>query len=541
MSGVFLSYSRGDRALAERVLKGLRGLGVDVWWDEDMPGVDWQEELARQITELAAVVVVWTPLSADSKNVRDEARLGQHTEKLVNALVGVASPPFPFDRINGLPLDGWTGREPHGGWTRLVATVEDHLVQAGAAKPGELRAALSRREADVRRLKQALADAEEAFQAAKAEEATAAGVLAEAQTQLAAADDQMRRVAEFARGPSLLRAAQADLDGAVATKEAAEAARKAAAAALASASRTFSRARTELERMFDEPPPAPPAPPPPAPPTPRAEPRRTAPIAAAPVEPATGTPPIVPTRSSPAAAPPPRPPRNPGLVLGALAIAGVTVLGVAIFMVAIVALSAPHNAPTNAAAAADNTAMTAATNQIAASTASNAAAAAAPATPPATAPAVAPSPAGPAPPAQHNAPAPQPAPQASESSEPPPATPPPAPPAAETREFVVYFPYEQYVLTADAQQVVEAAAQYATGGHSTRVVVVGHADEEASAADNMRLSERRAKATADQLVAAGVAQTALDVSWKGPADPAVQTAPGVPEPLNRRATITVTY
>ncbi len=54
-----------------------------------MPGVDWQEELARQINSLAAVIVLWTPDSVASKNVRDEARLSQHTEKLVNVLAGV--------------------------------------------------------------------------------------------------------------------------------------------------------------------------------------------------------------------------------------------------------------------------------------------------------------------------------------------------------------------------------------------------------------------------------------------------------------------
>ena len=95
MSGIFLSYSRVDRALAEQVLAGLRGLGVDVWWDEDMPGVDWQQELEHQINELAAVLVLWTPASINSKNVRDEARLSQHTDKLINVLAGVSAPPFP--------------------------------------------------------------------------------------------------------------------------------------------------------------------------------------------------------------------------------------------------------------------------------------------------------------------------------------------------------------------------------------------------------------------------------------------------------------
>ncbi len=65
--------------------------------------------MARQINSLAAVIVLWTPDSVASKNVKDEARLSQHTDKLFNVLAGVKQPPFPFDRVNGLPLDGWTG------------------------------------------------------------------------------------------------------------------------------------------------------------------------------------------------------------------------------------------------------------------------------------------------------------------------------------------------------------------------------------------------------------------------------------------------
>src|ERR1700761_7265223 len=118
MSGVFLSYSRGDRVLAGQIIRGLRALGVDVWWDEDMRGVDWQEELERQSEQLDAVIVLWTANSTGSKNVRDEARLALDIEKLVNVLSGAPKPPFPYDRVNGLPLDDWNGHDPHGGWTR---------------------------------------------------------------------------------------------------------------------------------------------------------------------------------------------------------------------------------------------------------------------------------------------------------------------------------------------------------------------------------------------------------------------------------------
>jgi outer membrane protein OmpA-like peptidoglycan-associated protein len=89
--------------------------------------------------------------------------------------------------------------------------------------------------------------------------------------------------------------------------------------------------------------------------------------------------------------------------------------------------------------------------------------------------------------------------------------------------------------------VITEAATYATTGHATKVVVVGHTDTSGSAAYNVRLSERRAKAVADALVGGGVPQTALSVDWKGETQPAVDTGPNVKEPLNRRSTIDISF
>jgi outer membrane protein OmpA-like peptidoglycan-associated protein len=138
----------------------------------------------------------------------------------------------------------------------------------------------------------------------------------------------------------------------------------------------------------------------------------------------------------------------------------------------------------------------------------------------------------------------------------PAAAPPPAAPAAgyirdyagpptmtgvATKEFEVYFPFGSHVLLPEAQVVVQAAAAYAIAGHSAKVVVVGHTDDGEAVVADGQTSERRAKATADQLVGFGVAANSLDVSWKKNSDPAVQTAPGGREPLNRRVSIVVTY
>ena len=124
-----------------------------------------------------------------------------------------------------------------------------------------------------------------------------------------------------------------------------------------------------------------------------------------------------------------------------------------------------------------------------------------------------------------------------------PPPPPPPPPAAayEAKQFIVYFPFDQFVITPEAQQVISDAASYAKSGNATRVVVVGHTDTSGSPAYNVRLSERRAKAVADALVGAGVVQTTLAVDWKGETTPAVATGDGVKEPLNRRGTIDINF
>jgi len=109
------------------------------------------------------------------------------------------------------------------------------------------------------------------------------------------------------------------------------------------------------------------------------------------------------------------------------------------------------------------------------------------------------------------------------------------------KDFVVYFPFDQYVLTPEAQSVVQQAAQYSNDGHATRIVVVGHTDTSGSVKYNLRLSERRAKAVADAMVGLGVPQAVMKVDWVGKTDLAVPTPDGVKEPLNRRSTISINF
>ena len=105
-------------------------------------------------------------------------------------------------------------------------------------------------------------------------------------------------------------------------------------------------------------------------------------------------------------------------------------------------------------------------------------------------------------------PAPPPPPPVAEPAPPPPPppiaeAPPPPPPAFVAKAYTIYFPFDQSVLTPEAEAVIRDAAQYATQGHATQIIIVGHTDTSGSVAYNLRLSERRAKATADALVGLG--------------------------------------
>jgi outer membrane protein OmpA-like peptidoglycan-associated protein len=114
-------------------------------------------------------------------------------------------------------------------------------------------------------------------------------------------------------------------------------------------------------------------------------------------------------------------------------------------------------------------------------------------------------------------------------------------PRAVAREFLVYFPFDQSILTPEAQTVVQEAASYAQQGNATQIAVVGHADTSGSAAYNVRLSERRARAVADAMVGLGVNPGIITADWRGETQPAVSTGDGVREPLNRRATVNVNF
>lgn len=113
------------------------------------------------------------------------------------------------------------------------------------------------------------------------------------------------------------------------------------------------------------------------------------------------------------------------------------------------------------------------------------------------------------------------------------------PKMAESKDYIIYFGFNKFNLTAEAMAVVTEVAGTVKEMPSAAVAVTGHADRSGKDDYNLRLSERRAESVAGALRSEGVDNVTTDA--KGESEPAVPTADGVQEPLNRRATISVSH
>jgi len=127
-----------------------------------------------------------------------------------------------------------------------------------------------------------------------------------------------------------------------------------------------------------------------------------------------------------------------------------------------------------------------------------------------------------------------------------PPAPMPEPPApvvpavvAPPQNFIVFFDFDKAVLTPEARQVLDQAAQYAKANGKATIDVTGYTDLSGTVAYNQRLSERRAHVVAEYLEGKGIPKRAIAEAGRGKSNPRVPTADGVREPQNRRVEITM--
>lgn len=104
--------------------------------------------------------------------------------------------------------------------------------------------------------------------------------------------------------------------------------------------------------------------------------------------------------------------------------------------------------------------------------------------------------------------------------------------------FVLNFLFDSMELTPESRQKLPEVLAAVRSRLPTEVTVFGYADSAGAPAYNMTLSAERARAVVAMLrkIDPGLP---VQMDWFGDKSPLVPTAPGVPEPRNRRAEILI--
>ena len=99
----FFSYSREDSDFALRLAGDLKAAGANVWLDQlDIePGMPWDREVENALTKCPRMIVILSPVSVKSDNVRDEISFALSKQKRVlPVLYRDCDVPFRLARLN---------------------------------------------------------------------------------------------------------------------------------------------------------------------------------------------------------------------------------------------------------------------------------------------------------------------------------------------------------------------------------------------------------------------------------------------------------
>ena len=140
MADVFISYARSDKARVAPLVAAIEARGWSVWWDPEIdPGQEFDRQIGAALKSAAAVLVVWTPASVESRWVRGEAREGAERGILVPLRFESADLPIDVRAFHTTDFDDW-GEDPQSPQAQeVMRALGDILARQGAghSKPAK--------------------------------------------------------------------------------------------------------------------------------------------------------------------------------------------------------------------------------------------------------------------------------------------------------------------------------------------------------------------------------------------------------------------
>jgi adenylate cyclase len=134
MADIFVSYSRSDKARVAPLVAALEAQGWSVWWDPEItPGDEFDALIGVELESARAVVVVWSPVSVDSRWVKGEARDAADRGVLVPVRFDNARLPIDVRAIHTTELDSW-GENPESAPFKALCTALEAKLKLSAGK-----------------------------------------------------------------------------------------------------------------------------------------------------------------------------------------------------------------------------------------------------------------------------------------------------------------------------------------------------------------------------------------------------------------------
>jgi TIR domain/Domain of unknown function (DUF4399) len=128
MNDIFISYKREDQATARNLAIALESEGFTVWWDRELRGGDYFDDvIQKQLNEARCVIVIWSESSVQSQYVKAEAAYAQDHGKLIPVRIDSVTLPIRFRLIHTLSLLGWDGSKDFSELRRLVGDISSIL------------------------------------------------------------------------------------------------------------------------------------------------------------------------------------------------------------------------------------------------------------------------------------------------------------------------------------------------------------------------------------------------------------------------------
>jgi hypothetical protein len=124
----FFSYSRINKEFATKLAKGLRSAGYPIWFDLfDIPtGARWDDEVEKALHECSIFMIILTPASIASENVKDEIGYAiDHGKRILPILMEQCEVPLRLRRFQYVDFTAKSFEEGFESAKELLASLID--------------------------------------------------------------------------------------------------------------------------------------------------------------------------------------------------------------------------------------------------------------------------------------------------------------------------------------------------------------------------------------------------------------------------------